>query len=368
MGWFYERFARPALFLADSERIHDRTLFGLGLASRSPALLRAGEGWLNPPVIPVEAMGLRFPNPFGLAAGMDKHARALPVWRAMGFGFSEMGGVTLHAQPGNPQPRMFRAIPEEALINRMGFNNPGADALAAALTRWRDGGLWPDHPVGVNLGKSKITPLADAASDYVGSLRSLWSCADFFVVNVSSPNTPNLRALQDRDALDAILSALEAENLAQAAARGGRPRPLLVKVAPDLSDEALDEVADLAAARRLAGVVAVNTTIARPFTRDPVASLVYRETGGLSGRPLHARAVEVVRRLYRRSKGGLMIIGVGGVGSADDAMRLACAGATLVQAYSGLVYKGPTWAAEVVSGLAERLGGRRWADIVGSAA
>jgi dihydroorotate dehydrogenase len=286
----------------------------------------------------------------------------------MGFGFSELGGVTLHAQPGNPQPRMFRVPAEEALLNRMGFNNPGADALAARLADWHDRSLWPRHPVGINLGKSKITPLDAAASDYAGSFRKLWHLADFFVVNVSSPNTPNLRQLQDRGALDEILAALQSANDELAAARRAAPKPILVKVAPDLSFEALDDVVSLVAPRRLAGLVATNTTIARPPTDDPVGRIVYRETGGLSGRPLAARATEVVRHLYKQTQGTVPLIGVGGISGVEDAWEKITAGASLVQVYSALVYEGPGLPAALVAGLRERLGGARWTDVVGSAA
>jgi dihydroorotate dehydrogenase len=296
---------------------------------------------------------------------MDKQGVAVPTWRALGFGFSELGGVTWHAQPGNPQPRMFRVLAEEGLINRMGFNNGGAPALAQRLADWRARGLWPAHPVGINLGKSKITPLAEAVDDYAHSFRALWPLADFFVVNVSSPNTPNLRQLQDKSALDEILAALQASNTQLAAAHGGRPKPLLVKVAPDLSFEALDEIVEVSQGRQLAGIVATNTTIARPPTGDPVATLLYRETGGLSGQPLKGRSTEVIRHLFRSTQGRLPIIGVGGIASAADAWEKVLAGASLVQVYSGLVYEGPSLIGDIVEGLRDRLAGARWEAIVG---
>src|SRR5438034_1383296 len=212
MSWFYRKLVRPALFSLDSEEIHNRTLSALGWVSRHEVLCDALNAFYGASALPVALFGLKFPNPVGLAAGMDKHAAALPVWEALGFGFVELGGVTWHPQPGNPAPRMFRAVSDEALINRMGFNNPGAVAIAAKLTEWRSLGFWPKHPVGINLGKSKITPLDRAAEDYASSLRALWPHADFFVVNVSSPNTPNLRQRQDKAALDEILSALQEVN------------------------------------------------------------------------------------------------------------------------------------------------------------
>lgn len=364
MSWFYEEWIRPALFLQDSERVHDRTLKWLSRMATSGALCDGVRGWLDVPGLPVEAFGLHFPNPLGLAAGMDKGAVAVPVWEALGFGFSELGGVTCHAQPGNPEPRMFRIPSEEALINRMGFNNPGAEVLGQRLEQWHRSGRWPGHPVGINLGKSKVTPLDRAAEDYAASFERLWGWADFFVVNVSSPNTPNLRQLQDRGALDEILSALQEVN--GRLAGGGKGKPILVKVAPDLSWEALDDVVSLVGPRRLAGLVATNTTLARPESADPVGRLVYRETGGLSGRPLRQRSTEVIRHLYRQSGGTVPIIGVGGITGVEDAWEKVLAGASLLQVYSGLVYRGPGLPLEIVGGLRDRLGGARWTEVVGS--
>lgn len=371
VGRFYRRLIRPALFAIPSEPIHDLTLAGLGLAAEHADLCALTRRVFGAPELPVEAFGLRFPNPLGLAAGMDKAAAAVPVWEALGFGFCELGGVTRHAQPGNPPPRMFRAPAAGALINRMGFNNPGADAFAERLRAWHAAGRWPAHPVGVNLGKSKVTPLAAAADDYAYSFRRSWPWVDFFVVNVSSPNTPDLRRLQDRAALDAVLCALQEANAALAAAAGHAPKPLLVKVAPDLDFEALDEILEVSAARGLAGIVAVNTTLARPEPADGPAPAAYAEAGGLSGRPLRRRANEIIRHLYRQSRGRLPILGVGGVFDAADAWEKLACGASLVQAYTGLVYEGPALARGIVCGLRERLarsGARSLAEVVGSTA
>lgn len=366
MSWFYRRLVRPWLFLQDSEAIHNRTLHALGVASRSAFLRGAGAMLYGAPELPTEVFGLRFLNPIGLAAGMDKVAEALPMWAALGFGFCELGGVTRHAQPGNDRPRMFRVIPDGALINRMGFNNPGAEAFARALEDWRVADLWPAHPVGVNLGKSKVTPLEEAPADYAYSFRRLHPLADFFVVNVSSPNTPNLRKLQDRAALDEILHALrEAE-----AALGPARKPLLVKVAPDLTFDALDEILDLAASRHLAGLVATNTTVARPDPGTDPRRRAYSETGGMSGRPLRDRSTEVIRHLYRQTRGRLPIIGVGGIFSAEDAWEKIQAGASLLQVYSGMVYEGPSITRTLVRGLAEQIRGnglKGLADAVGTA-
>src|SRR4051812_40146863 len=195
MSWCYRRLVRPVLFTQNAERIHDRTMRSLAWASRHPSVSSLIASVFGAPEAPIQLFGLNFPNPVGLAAGMDKHATALPIWPALGFGFSELGGVTSHPQPGNPEPRIFRSVADEAIINRMGFNNPGAEAMAQTLAQWRTTGHWPSHPVGINLGKSKSTALENAPEDYANSFRLLRSQADFFVVNVSSPNTPNLRKL-----------------------------------------------------------------------------------------------------------------------------------------------------------------------------
>jgi dihydroorotate dehydrogenase len=369
MSWFYRNLVRPALFSLDSEEIHNRTLDALGWLGRPEVLCEALAWFYHAPDLPIELFGLRFPNPVGLAAGMDKHAAAVPVWEALGFGFIELGGVTWHPQPGNPAPRMFRAVSDAALINRMGFNNPGAEVIAARLAEWRASGRWPKHPVGINLGKSKIIPLERAAEDYANSFRVLCPHADFFVVNVSSPNTPNLRQLQDKAALDEILAALQEQQrragVAPASESSSQPsgetpalhcaKPILVKVAPDLSFEALDEILELAGPRQLAGIVATNTTITRPETSDPELKRIYAEAGGLSGRPLRARSTEIVRHLYRQTKGSLPIIGVGGIFNAEDAWEKIKAGASLVQLYTGLVYQGPGVTKKIVNGLRQRL-------------
>ena len=333
------------LFNYDSEQIHDATLGNLARLSRSRVGLDCVESFFGMAHLPVQLWGLRFPNPVGVAAGMDKQGVAVPAWAAFGFGFSELGGVTWHPQAGNPFPRMFRAIEDGALINRMGFNNGGAEALAERLTGWKKGGLWPRHPVGINLGKSKVTPIDKAAEDYANSFRVLKETADFFVVNVSSPNTPNLRQLQDRQALDEILAALQALN-----GPGPNAKPILVKVAPDLSFEALDEIVELAGPRNLSGIVATNTTISRPVG-DERAAKVYSETGGLSGRPLRDRSTEIVRHLYLRTEGKLPIIGVGGIFNAQDAWEKITSGASLVQVYTGMVYEGPGIARAITEGL-----------------
>jgi dihydroorotate dehydrogenase len=331
----------------------------LGRVSRNELACDALRSFLGAPDLPMELFGLRFPNPIGLAAGMDKHAEALPAWEAMGFGFAELGAATWHAQPGNPSPRVFRAIAEEAIVNRMGFNNPGASALAEKLAEWRRSGRWPRHPVGMNLGKSKVTPLENAPEDYANSFRILRPYLDFVVVNVSSPNTPNLRQLQDKHALNEILIALQQVQPSTSTPRDSTKQPartpVLVKVAPDLSFDALDEILQLAGPREISGIIATNTTISRPSSTDPQSQRIYTETGGLSGRPLRARSTEVVRHLYRQSRGQVPIIGVGGIFHAEDAWEKIVAGASLLQVYTGLVYEGPGIARTLVGGLFERM-------------
>jgi dihydroorotate dehydrogenase len=347
MGWPYKKLARPLLFAQDAERAHDFTLKILARASRSKFACATIGKFFSAPELPVELFGLKFPNPVGLAAGMDKFAAAVPIWEKLGFGFCELGGVTWHAQPGNPQARMFRAIADEAIVNRMGFNNFGAEAFAQKLSYWKKSGRWPKHPVGINLGKSKTTPLENAAEDYANSFHALRELADFFVVNVSSPNTPNLRQLQDKSALGEILEAIKEQNKNR--------KPILVKVAPDLSFEALDEILELVSSRQIAGIVATNTTIARPQTTDSTLQKIYSETGGLSGKPLRARSTEIIRHIFKQTRGQLPIIGVGGIFDADDAWEKITAGASLVQIYTGLVFEGPGITKHIAAGLVQRL-------------
>ncbi len=372
MNWFYRHFIRPVLFAQDPEAIHRFTINMLAYASRYEWMCDAMESYLGSPALPSRVFGLDFPNPIGLAAGMDKDGEATPVWAAMGFGHCELGAVTWQAQPGNPVPRIFRIVQDEAVINRMGFNNIGAAALAAVLQEWQHKHRWPKHPVAINLGKTKITPLEKAPEDYAQSLDVLWPYADFFVINVSSPNTPNLRELQNKKALEEILAALNEvnqkhANLATQKKAGlahhdhGTPaaksyKPILVKVAPDLSFEALDEILGLVMERQVAGLVATNTTITRPQSDNPDIARIYQEMGGLSGKPLRARSTEIIRHLYKQSQGKIPIMGVGGIFTADDAWEKIAAGASLLQIYTSLVYEGPGVVKKIVTGLKEKLG------------
>jgi dihydroorotate dehydrogenase len=307
--------------------------------------------WLGPrdPVLQVQALGLEFPGPLGLAAGFDKDARATSGLGALGFGFVEVGTVTAQAQPGNSRPRMFRLPADRALINRMGFNNEGAAAAAARLRRRPEGG----PVVGVNLGKTRAVPDREAAADYAASARAVADVADYVVVNVSSPNTPGLRDLQAADRLRPVLVAVR--SALDAAAGEGRRVPLLVKIAPDLAGQDVDAVADLAVELGLDGIIATNTTVARAGLVSSAAEVAAVGAGGLSGPPLRAPALAVLRRLRERAGDRLVLIAAGGIETPDDAWERMAAGATLVQAYTGFIYGGPLWPRRMHAGLARRL-------------
>ena len=334
LGAGYSALARPALFRLDAERAHELGATVLSAMHRSPAIARMlGARVAAAPATPISAMGLRFPNPLGVAAGFDKAGRLYNGLGALGFGFVEVGTVTARAQPGNPRPRLFRLPEDQALLNRMGFNNPGAAAVAEALAAHPPRGI----VLGVNIGKSKVTPIEDAAADYAESARLLGPLADYLVINVSSPNTPGLRSLQSVAALGPIVDAVQHELAAL-----HKTTPLLVKIAPDLADEDIDAVADLAMARRLAGLVATNTTIARPDTlRTPRDEVQRLGDGGLSGAPLRERAKHVVRRLRERLGQGPVLVGAGGISSGEDVVSMCAMGATLVQLYSAFIFGGP---------------------------
>jgi len=339
------RLVRPALFHFDPERAHELTVQGLSVASRSRLALRALgalAGGCHDPSLRVEAFGLTFPNPVGLAAGLDKDGVAVPALAALGFGYLEVGTVTARPQPGNPRPRLFRLVEDEALINRMGFNNHGAAALAARLRRAKAvHGDWLP-PVGVNVGRSRAASDEEAPGDYAASLRAVWDVADYLVLNVSSPNTPGLRGLQAVGPLTAVLGA------ARRVAGERGERPVLVKLAPDLSPEDLAAAARAAESEGAAGIVATNTTVSRPGLASPHAG----EAGGLSGRPLAPLAEAALQALAGATK--LPIVSVGGIWDADDVAARLSAGATLVQVYSSFVYQGPALPGRLCRGLRER--------------
>ena len=350
------RALRRLLFLMPPERIHSIVFACLRLITALGISRRVLADWLAPrdPVLATTVFGVRFPGPLGLAAGFDKDGSGLKTWGALGFGYAEVGTVTAHAQPGNPQPRMFRLAQDRALLNRMGFNNHGAGELALRLSREVS-----DVPIGANIGKTKATPADAAVDDYAESARLVGPLASFVVVNVSSPNTPGLRDLQAVATLRPILAAVRAQTTT----------PVLVKIAPDLSDGDVDEIADVAVELGLAGIVATNTTVARDGLATP--GVTDMGTGGVSGPPVAKRSVEVLRRLYGRVGSSLVLISVGGIETADDAWERITAGASLLQGYTGFVYGGGLWAKHIHDGLAHRLhdgGFATLADAVGSAA
>ncbi|UXA20827.1 quinone-dependent dihydroorotate dehydrogenase [Mycobacterium sp. SMC-4] len=350
------RALRQGLFLVEPERIHTAVFAGLRAATATPLTRNMLQRRLSPsdPALASTVFGVRFPGPLGLAAGFDKDGRGVRTWGALGFGYAEVGTVTARPQPGNPRPRLFRLSADRALLNRMGFNNDGAAALAAHLARHH-----PDVPIGVNIGKTKLTPAQRAAEDYAESARLLGPLATYLVVNVSSPNTPGLRDLQSVDTLRPILTAVLAET----------STPVLVKIAPDLADDDIADIADLAVELGLAGIVATNTTVSRANLRTPGVDAL--GPGGVSGPPVARRSLEVLRGLYRRVGDRLVLISVGGIETADDAWERITAGATLLQGYTGFVYGGGMWAATIHQGIARRLhehGFTGLADAVGSAA
>src|ERR1700742_1886376 len=331
-----------------------RAGFGLirvaGAIPGGPWLLRR---WFAPrdPALRVRALGLDFPGPLGLAAGFDKDARGADALGALGFAFVEVGTVTAQPQPGNPRPRMFRLPADRALVNRMGFNNQGA-AVAARRLRPRPDRPGPRVAVGVNIGKTKLVPPELAVADYVASARLVAPVAGYVVVNVSSPNTPGLRDLQAVSTLRPLLREVRA---ALDEAEQGRRVQLLVKIAPDLADGYVDAIADLVLELGLDGIIATNTTIARTGLVSDPALVEAAGAGGLSGAPLRARALEVLRRLYARTGDRLVLIAAGGIETADDAWERITAGATLIQAYTGFIYGGPGWPRQLQDGLARRV-------------
>ena len=331
--------ARPLLFRMDPEDAHALSMKSLC------ALQRSGLSKMLVPAVankPVRAMGLEFPNPLGLAAGLDKHAEFVDALGGLGFGFLELGGVTPRPQPGNPRPRVFRLPEAEAIINRLGFNSVGIDQFVANLRRAHYRGI-----VGINLGKNKDTPNERAVEDYVLGLEKIYTLAHFATINVSSPNTANLRQLQSAGELTPLLAAVHTrrEQLAQ---RHGRRVALALKIAPDIDDESIATIARVSVAQHMDAIIATNTTL----SRDRVHGLTHgNETGGLSGAPLREMSTEVIRKLARALDGAMPIIGVGGIMSAEHAREKLSAGATLLQLYCGLVYRGPGVVAEIVNGL-----------------
>ncbi len=322
----------------DPEVAHERAFAAIRLGG--PALRHV----IKVPTAPRTVMGLEFPNAFGLAAGFDKNAKAVPGLLGLGFGHVEIGTVTARPQPGNPRPRLFRLLDDRAVVNRMGFNNDGAAVVAGRLHRLRRTRLGRNAVIGVNIGKTKATPAERAGADYVESARLLAPFASYLVVNVSSPNTPGLRDLQAVDELRPLLTAVK--QVTDAPAGGGKRVPLVVKIAPDLADEDVDAVADLALELGLDGISATNTTTQRPVSLKTAPEIIDAAgAGGLSGPILRERALDVLTRLRGRVGDGIALIGVGGVTTPDDVRERLAAGADLVQAYTGFIYGGPAWPA-----------------------
>lgn len=346
-GWFF----RTVLCRIEAERTHRLSLRALQTLTALPGGEAAVRRACSVPAVSAEAMGLHFANPVGLAAGFDKDAEGIGGLAALGFGFVEVGTVTGRPQPGNPRPRLFRLPRDRAIVNRMGFNNHGASAAAKRLARWRrrhPRGLGP--VVGVNIGRTKAVDEDHAIDDYVTSAALVAPYADYLVVNVSSPNTPGLRDLQTVDRLRPLLTAVRRT----ADVTAGRHVPLLVKIAPELADEDVLAVADLAVELGLDGIVATNTTVRRDGLASTPAEVTAAGAGGLSGPPLRDRSLAVLRLLRERMGPGTTLVSVGGVDTAEEAHRRFEAGATLVQAYTGLIYGGPLWPSRLVRGLAGR--------------
>lgn len=355
---FYEILFRSALRHLDAEKAHGLSFAALRGVTAMPGMASLMERVLGPrePELTVRALGREFPGPLGLAAGFDKNAESPGGLAALGFGFVEIGTVTAHPQPGNPTPRLFRLVEDRAVLNRMGFNNEGSALVAERLhhRRGRSGPL-----LGVNIGKTKVTPEEEAPADYATSARRLARYADYLVVNVSSPNTPGLRNLQGVEQLRPLLAAVR-EALAES---GHATLPLLVKIAPDLADEDVDAVADLAVAEGLAGIIATNTTISREGLATDPETVADIGAGGLSGAPLKERSLRVLRRLRARVGDELTLVAVGGIETPADAWARIRAGATLVQGYTGLIYGGPLWPRRIHKGLARRVRAAGYASV-----
>ncbi len=332
----YELFVRPLLFCLDAETAHHVTMRLLGRASQFDVALSALK-LFQPRPKPITLFGLKFPNPIGLAAGLDKNGVAVPAWAAFGFGFIEIGTVTANAQPGNPKPRIFRLPEQQALINRLGFNNDGAHAIAQRLAALRVSGRWPAVPVGINIGKSRTTPLEQATDDYLYSFRRLRDFADYITLNISSPNTPGLRELQEPEKLSELLYVIGKE-------AGTAPKPLVVKISPDLSDTELKAILAVCEENGVSGIIATNTTLDHSSVAPQLD-----QAGGLSGTPLRDKSTALVREINARST--IPVIASGGIFDAESAMEKFHAGAVLIQLYTGLVYRGPQLLREIMDSL-----------------
>ena len=364
----YRSLLRPILFRLPPETAHELALHSLSLGLRPRVVRKIITSRLShSPCGSLQRFTLTFANPVGLAAGFDKDGIALQGLAALGFGFIEAGTVTCQPQPGNVRPRLFRLPLDKALINRAGFNNDGAEAFVARVKKHR-----PDSILGVSIGKSKATPIEDAVSDYLKCFETIHPVADYIAVNVSSPNTPGLRELQRADQLESLLNALQKRNQELTAEHSRKMAvPLLVKIAPDLNQEDLEMIVDVAKRANVAGIIATNTSVERGGLRTPPAKVDACGEGGLSGAPLRSRSTQIIAHLYRLTRGSMNLIGVGGIFTAEDAWEKICAGASLVQLYTGFIYEGPSIAREINDGLAKILeteGFRSLDEAVGSRA
>ena len=346
MGSIYEKLIRPVLFAQEPEKAHEIATSMLQWLNRAPFLCQLMARYNQPSSGQnIELFGLKFPNVVGLAAGMDKNAK---IWRAMaalGFGYLEIGTITYQKQVGNPKPRIFRYPSQQALINRLGFNNDGAEIIARRL-RSTEAHRKKIVPLGINIGKSKITPLESAAEDYLASFNLLADFADYFAINISSPNTPDLRKLQEVEFLSTLLKTLRLANLGRAQKLDQSPIPMLIKIAPDLSFSQIDSILQIIREFEIDGIIATNTTIERSGVLSGV-----KEEGGLSGKPIHARTLEIIKYISRATNSHLPIIGVGGIDDITTAEATLDAGASLIQIYTGMIYKGPFLAKKIARSL-----------------
>lgn len=364
MSFFYKSIIRPYLFSKDPEESHEKILRILGrcegLSDSLDLIYRVDDTRLNVQIGP-----LKFPNPVGLAGGFDKNALAPKTIASFGFGFMEVGAITAQAQPGNPKPRLYRLPEDLALINRLGFNNEGAAAIAGKLARRRGRGAWPKIPLGMNIGRTKIVETKDAVADFLSCFERLFPNSDFFTLNVSSPNTPNLRDLQEKSLLRDLLTAVQEKNRSLAGAAKLAPKAVFVKIAPDMEYSQVDEILQVVEDTKLTGVVATNATA---FHRAGLKSVNGPEPGGLSGRPITAMVTAFIAHIYALTKGKIPIIGVGGIFDAEDAWEKIKAGANAVQIYTGWVYEGPGAVKRINQGLLrlmERDGVKRISEAVG---
>ncbi len=349
----YHKIIRPFLFKQDPERAHTLAVFALKMIGEISPLAGLMTYWNRVEMSPIEIFGLKFPNHIGIAAGFDKNAECFKAAGAFGFGHVEIGTITLHRQPGNPKPRLFRFPKQEAVINRMGFNNDGAQLIAQRLKKHYSKHKNSNIPLGINIGKSKITPIEEAHEEYVASFKLLADYADYFTINVSSPNTPGLRELQGKEHLLNLLGTLKRANVERARKLGTREIPMLLKIAPDLTFSQIDSILTIIQDLNFAGIVATNTTLKRPdfFETTDCA-------GGLSGRPLLSFSANIIKYISAQTQGKLPIIGVGGIMDPVCAEKMMDAGASLLQVYTGLIYKGPFLGKEIANALAWRQ--RKW--------